>query len=53
MYKLYAIADFVVRTADNCVIPKDEGNADYLAYLVWLGEGNTPLPADPIQVAVG
>jgi hypothetical protein len=27
-------------------IPFDEGNTDYQAYLVWLSEGNTPLPAD-------
>ena len=28
-------------------IPFDPANTDYAEYLKWLGEGNTPLPADP------
>ena len=29
-------------------IPNDEGNTDYQAYLKWLEEGNTPLPANKV-----
>jgi hypothetical protein len=36
----------VVRIADNAFIPFDPANTDYQAYLKWLEEGNTPLPAD-------
>ena len=27
-------------------IPKDSANTDYQAYLLWVAEGNTPLPAE-------
>jgi hypothetical protein len=33
----------IFRIADNAFIP---ANTDYQAYLKWLSEGNTPLPAD-------
>ena len=36
----------VLRTTDNAFIPFDPANTDYQAYLKWLEEGNTPLPAD-------
>ena len=50
MYKL--IKNFqgkevvVQRLSDNAFIPFDPDNTDYQAYLKWVAEGNTPLPAE-------
>jgi len=38
----------IVRLTDNAHIPPDPANTDYQQYLIWLEEGNEPLPADPL-----
>jgi len=40
------IPNAIIRTSDNAFIPMSEDNTDYQAYLKWVAEGNTPLPAD-------
>lgn len=49
-YKLYTKqggeVGGVYRLEDNVSIPAYVGNKDWDEYLVWLSQGNEPLPAD-------
>ncbi len=47
MYQLHETSG-VYRLSDNAFIPFDPANTDYQAYLKWVEEGNTPLPADEV-----
>ena len=44
-------AQFIKRLSDNAFIPFDPANTCYQAYLKWISEGNTPLPADTLLPA--
>lgn len=49
MYQLTSSTSIL--RADGACIPADPQNTDYSAYLQWLSEGNTPLPADQLPPA--
>lgn len=38
-------SDMILRCSDGVFVPPDPANSSYKAYLAWLDEGNTPLPA--------
>lgn len=40
------VTDKILRKSDNAVIPFNEANTDYQAYLAWVAEGNTAEAAD-------
>jgi len=46
MYKLTTRNNGVYK--DGAFIPLDPDNTDYQAYLKWVEQGNTPLPAEDI-----
>ncbi len=46
-YTLTADPNIIVRDEDGAFIPKDLGNMDYCAYLIWLDAGNEPTPYTP------
>jgi hypothetical protein len=51
MYKLFndiktGELSSVFNIETNTSIPLNPDNADYQAYLAWVAEGNTPIPAD-------
>jgi len=51
MYKLYKNIDGIICAVfkdGNISIPFDPNNSDYQAYLKWVAEGNTPLPAEEV-----
>ena len=47
---LYKLAKVGVIRSDGAFIPKDNSNRDYIEFLRWVIEGNTPDPADPDPV---
>jgi hypothetical protein len=53
MYKLinnpYSGTQVVLRLSDMAIIPFDQDNTDYQAYLKFLEEGGQPLPAEENQ----
>lgn len=49
MYQLTQDSNIILRLADEAYIPNDPRNVDYQQYLLWLSDGNSPLPAPIIK----
>ena len=47
-HSIFGEAKSIRRLSDGGSIPFDPANTDYQAYLEWLAEGNTPLPAEEL-----
>ena len=43
---VFGKASCIIRLSDNAFIPINNANTDYQAYLKFLEDGGTPLPAD-------
>ena len=41
-------SEILFRIVDSTFIPFDPANTDYQAYLAWVAQGNTPLPAEAV-----
>ena len=49
MAKYKLVTNGVLRQTDGAFIPDAENNRDWKDYQVWLGQGNTPDPADVVD----
>ena len=45
MYQRIAGTDCILRLDDGVILPPDARNMEYVAYLAWLAQDNTPEPA--------
>jgi hypothetical protein len=51
MYQLTR-TEVILRLADSAYIPAAKDNSDYMQYLLWLEEGNTPQEAEPVPIVI-
>jgi hypothetical protein len=50
-YQLTKNLNEIIRLSDGATIP-NAPNGDWQAYEQWLADGNVPLPAEPLSVAI-